>query len=51
VRSHTIVDEWETAGAGRESADEDERRRPYRTRKTGNRVDSPDIETGGSLGG
>ena len=50
-RERTVSDGWETSDVGGESEREDEPRTPYRTQKTGKRVDSPDIKSGGSFGG
>jgi hypothetical protein len=51
IRSRSVRDSWETSEVGKETPREKPRRKPYRTRKTGKRVDSPDIESGGSFGG
>jgi len=51
VRSRTVSDGWETSEVGKETPSEERPRKSYRTRKTGKRVDSPDIESGGSFGG
>jgi len=53
ARERTVSDGWETSDVGgeSESAGDEEPRTPYRTRKTGKRVDSPDIKSGGSFGG
>jgi len=51
-RARTVSDEWEVGEVGEEIQPEEKKpRKPYRVRKTGKRVDSPDIESGGSFGG
>ncbi|MBC8449696.1 MAG: hypothetical protein H8D78_18340 [Chloroflexi bacterium] len=57
-RARTVSDGWELGEVGKAAPSEPEPepekekpREPYRTRKTGGRTDSPDIESGGSFGG
>ncbi len=51
-RARTVSDEWEVGEVGEEIQPEEKKPgKPYSVRKTGKRVDSPDIESGGSFGG